>query len=136
MISPDARSIYGIVYIQLCVIDRIRHSQGIGRECKIIIPGKHADDPVFFVKKIIMSCPSQIAVQIHNKYLYSKIPQNFVTLTADSRSVPSDKVFSAPIRRAWSSALLLKLRIAENIVIVRRIFCCILQGDIAVLRFQ
>lgn len=75
---PGSRRIYGIIHIELRVVDRIRHAERICGKRQVVIPRKDAEDAVLFIKEVIVSGLSEIAVQIDDENLYGKVAEDLV----------------------------------------------------------
>lgn len=115
---PRRRSIDRIVYIQLCIVYWIRHSERICRKGQIIVPRKDAEDPIFFIEEVIVSGPSQITVQIDCKYLYCKLPEHLIHIHRLLQVFSLGEDLQRPDQPFLVLAVDIKLRISENIIIV------------------
>ena len=56
------------------IVDGVRHTERIRRESEIVIPWEHRYLAVFFVKKIVVSRSSKIAIEIDDKRLNREVP--------------------------------------------------------------
>ena len=127
-----AGGVDGIIHIQLRVVDGVRHTQRVGGKGQVIVPGQHAQPPVFLVEKIVVAGAAQVAVQIDGEHLHHKVPQHPVQVHRLFQLLPGGKLlqrFDQPllVRRGG-----VELGGAEDVVVVFLLRAGVAQGHVRV----